>query len=322
MALTQTRDWVVMHCVIKHASYAKAAEELALSPSGVSRVISRLEEGLGVRLLQRSTRKLSLTEAGHEFARRTEQLLAKLSEAEAEMAALASCPKGRMRIATTALLSQAIVRPLLSRLACRFPELSVELRVGDTCVDLVAEGFDLGFDTNEADAAEGNGVVSRPIAVDRRILVAAPSYLDAEGEPMQVADLSRHQCVMRSDQGVTHDWSLRGPTGIETVHLHSRFTANDEVASSIAAAQGLGIALTPTLAAARLLQGGELVRVLSDYEAEPMTVYARYPKAQQHSPKVLAVADFFATSIEKTAVAMGTRSGKGPGEADRRLERW
>ncbi len=284
-----------MQCVIKHASYAKAAEELGLSPSGVSRVISRLEERLGVRLMQRSTRKLSLTEAGHEFGRRTAQILEKLSEAEAEMAAIASCPRGKIRVAASALLNQAIVRPKLSEFSREFPELSVELRVGDASVDLVAEGFDLAFAANAPDDA---AIVSRRICVDRRILVAAPKYLQAEGEPKAVADLARHQCVLQGDQSVAHDWSLRGPAGVETARVRGRLSVNDAIASSIAAAQGLGIAMIPTLAADPLLRRGELVQILEQYEAEPMVVSARYPKSPHHSPTVLAVVEFFARSVD------------------------
>jgi DNA-binding transcriptional LysR family regulator len=290
-----------MHCVVKHGSYAKAAEELGLSPSGVSRVISRLEERLNARLLQRTTRKLSLTEAGHEFARRTAQILAQLSEAETEMAGQSTSPKGKLRIAASATLSQALVRPLLAQFEQRFPALSLELRVGDTGGNWVAEGFDIAFETG-ASGDRRKGFVSRRICVDRRILVAAPKYLRARGEPRDLAELAQHQCIVQTAAGAAIDWSLCGPEGVTAVSVRGRLLANDLTAASIAAAQGLGIAMTPTMAAAPLLQSGALVRVLPEFESEPTLVYARYPKSHRYSPAVLAVVDFFATQIDDPPV--------------------
>jgi DNA-binding transcriptional LysR family regulator len=290
-----------MHCVVKHGNYAKAAEELGLSPSGVSRVISRLEERLNARLLQRTTRKLSLTEAGHEFAKRTAQILAELSEAETEMAGLSSSPRGKLRIAASATLSQALVRPLLAQFARRFGDLSLELRVGDGGADWVAEGFDIAFETGTP-ADKSKGLVSRRICADRRILVAAPKYLDARGEPREVAELAHHQCIVQTEAGAAVTWSLHGPEGVTAVSVRGRFIANDLTAASIAAAQGLGIAMTPTMAAGPLLLSGDLVRVLPQFESEPTLVYARYPKSRRYSPKVLAVVDFFASQIEDPPV--------------------
>src|SRR6478735_6279469 len=251
---TETQELLVFNGVVKHASFAKAADELNLSPSGVSRVVTRLEERLGARLVQRTTRKLSLTEAGTSFHLRTSQILADLAEAEAEVQKV---------------------------LANRF-------------VDLIEEGMDLAI---RIGSLADSRLVARRLCTNRRVLVAAPSYLKRHGKPKTVEDLARHQCVLFTGFSRPGEWKLIGPEGPVGVSVAGRGVTNNVVTLTSAAQQGLGITVGATLAVGPSLLAGDLVRVLPEYEFEPSAVFAVYPSARQLSTKTRAAVDFLAAKL-------------------------
>jgi len=289
--VTETRELTVFHCVIRHGSYARAAEELGLTPSGVSRLVSRLEGRLGARLVNRTTRKLSLTEAGATFHARTAQVLVDLADAEAEVQEVTLKPRGRLRMTAPVVFGQAYVAPLLPQLFSRYPELTLELSLADRFVDLIDEGMDLAL---RIGTLGDSRLIARRLCTSRRVLVASESYLKKRGAPKTLADIaSKHDCILFNGLPRPREWNLRGPEGPASIAVSGRFASNNIDAIVRAAKDGLGIALGSTMAVDGALLSGELVRVLPEYEFEPTALFAVYPSARQLSSKVRAAVDFF-----------------------------
>jgi DNA-binding transcriptional LysR family regulator len=292
--VTETQELVVFHCVVKHANYAKAAEELGLSPSGVSRIVTRLEERLGVRLVQRTTRKLALTEAGAAFYARTSQILVDLADAEAEVQKTLLKPKGTLRLSASVVFGHLYVAPLVDKLLALYPELSIEISLSNRFVDLIEEGMDLAI---RIGALADSRLIARRLCTNRRVLVASPEYLARRGVPKSVEELDHHECVIFTGFTKPREWRLIGPEGPVTVNLSGRLATNNIEVLREAAQHGLGITVGATMAVGRALAAGELVRVLPEYEFEPTGVFAVYPSARQLSTKVRATVDFLAEQI-------------------------
>jgi DNA-binding transcriptional LysR family regulator len=292
--ITETQELVVLCCVVKHASYARAAEELSLSASGVSRIVTRLEERLGARLVHRTTRKLSLTEVGTAFHARAVQILGDLADAEADAQKTATHPKGTLKMTASLMFGHLYLAPMLGTLLDQFPNLSIDLSLTNRFVDLIEEGMDLAIRVGQlADSR----LIARRLCTNHRILVAAPSYLEKWGTPGDPEDLARHQCVLFNGFPKANEWRLIGPSGPVNVSVAGRLTTNNVETLTSAAKQGLGITVGATMSVGPALLSGELVRVLSDYTFEPTAVFAVYPSARQLSSKVRAAVDFLADRL-------------------------
>ena len=308
--VTETQELVVFQAVAKHASYARAAEELGLSPSGVSRIVSRIEERLGARLLHRTTRKLSLTESGAAFHARTTQILADLADAEAEVQSAVARPKGTLKVTASIMFGELYLAPLLPELLGHFPELSVEMTLTNRFVDLVDEGIDLAI---RIGSLADSRLVARRLCINRRVLVAAPRYLKRHGTPRSVDDLGRHQAILFTGFSRPNEWKLIGPTGPVSVSVSGRVATNNIHTLTAAAKEGLGITVGATLSVGPALLSGELVRVLSDHEFEPSAVFAVYPSARQLSTKTRAAVDFLAARLGDPPAWDQRLRGKVPG---------
>jgi DNA-binding transcriptional LysR family regulator len=308
--LTETMELAVFACVVKHSSYAKAAEELLLSPSGVSRIVTRLEDRLGARLLQRTTRKLGLTEAGGAFYARALQILSDLTDAEAEVQQTTLHPRGTLKLSASVFFGRQYLAPLLGELNTRFPELSLNLTLTNRFVDLVDEGIDLAI---RSGALADSRLIARRLCTNRRILVASPDYLARRGVPQTPDDLSQHQCVVFTGFARAHEWKLIGPDGPVTVDISGRITSDNVDILNEAAKQGLGITVGATLSVSSALVSGQLVRVLTDYSFEPSSIFAVYPSARQLSTKVRAVVDFLAETLQDPPGWDRVLDGKVPG---------
>jgi DNA-binding transcriptional LysR family regulator len=308
--LTDTQELIVFQAVAKHASYARAAQELGLSPSGVSRVVTRLEERLGARLVQRTTRKLSLTEAGAAFHGRASQILADLADAEAEVQSTVARPKGTLKVTASVVFGQLYLAPLLPELLDYFPELSIEMSLTNRFVDLIEEGIDLAI---RIGSLADSRLVARRLCTNRRVLVASPGYLARRGTPRAVADLARHQCVLFTGFARPGEWKLIGPDGPATVSVSGRVATNNVETLTTAAKQGFGITVGATLSVGPALLSGELVRVLPDYQLEPTAVFAVYPSARQLSTKTRAAVDFLAKKLGDPPTWDKALRGKVPG---------
>lgn len=309
--MAETLELEVFHCVVKHGSYAKAADELSLSPSGVSRIVSRLEEKLGARLIQRTTRKLALTETGTAFHARTAQLLQELAEAEAEVREATLRPRGTLRVTASVLFGQLHVAPLVERLLRQYPELGIDLHLTDRFVHLIDEGFDLAI---RFGALSDSQLVARRLCTNHRILVASSSYLKRRGNPTRPEELSQHDCLIFTHFSRPREWRLQGPEGGPiTVNVNARFASNNPLVLTEAAKRGLGITVGATLSIASALLSGELVRVLPHHSFEPSAMFAVFPSARQLSTKVRATVDFLAQSLRDPTSWDRSLRGRVPG---------
>ena len=287
--VTETNELVVFHSVVKHSSFAKAAEELSLSPSGVSRIVTRLEERLGVRLVQRTTRSLSLTEAGAAFHVRASQILDDLLDAEAEVQKATAQPRGNLRVTGPTAFGQRYLTPLLGELLGRFPELTIDLSLTNRFVDIIDEGIDLAI---RIGALSDSRLIARRLCTNNRVLVASPTYLERRGAPKHPEELSGHDCIVYTGFAKPREWKLLGPDGPVSVAISGRVATNNVDSLNESALMGLGISIGPTMLSHDALLNGKLVRVLDDYMFEPSAIFAVYPSARQLTTKVRAVVDF------------------------------
>jgi len=293
--VTETNELVVFHSVVRHSSFAKAAEELALSPSGVSRIVTRLEERLGVRLVQRTTRSLSLTEAGSAFHARATQILEDLQEAEAEVQKATTQPRGNLRVTASLMFGQRYVMPLLEEILERFPDLSIDLTLTNRFVDIIDEGIDLAI---RIGALSDSRLIARRLCSNQRVLVASPRYIASHGAPGHPEELSQHECIIYTGFAKPREWKLLGPDGPVSVSVSGRVATNNMEVVDDTSKRGLGISVGPTMSAYHALLSGELVRVLDDYTFEPSAIFAVYPSARQLSTKVRAVVDFLVEKFQ------------------------
>ncbi|HEX2659677.1 MAG TPA: LysR family transcriptional regulator [Polyangia bacterium] len=307
---SEISELTVFHCVVRHASYARAADELMLSPSGISRIISRMEERLGARLVQRTTRKLSLTEAGAAFHARTAQVLLDLADAESFVQETAVRPRGNLRVTAPVVFGQLYVAPLLGDLLRRFPDLSIDLSLTDRMVDLIEEGVDLAIRIGQLTDSR---LIARRLCQNHRVLVASSKYFVGRPLPTHPSQLAEHECILFTGFTRPREWKLIGPEGPVSVGVSGRVASNNVDTLTAAAKQGLGITFGATLSAGPALLSGELVRVLPDYEFEPTSIFALYPSARQLSPKVRAVVDFLVANLVDPPSWDRLLAGKVPG---------
>ena len=293
--------------VVEAASFSGAARSLGLSKSAVSKQVSRLEAGLGVQLLHRTTRRLSLTEAGAVFYEGCQRMLAEAEAAEQAVTHLAAAPRGHLRLNAPMSFGILHLSPLLPDLLRRCPELTVDLTLNDRLVDLVEEGYDLAIRIGRL---PDSSLIARRLAPSRAVLCAAPAYLEAQGAPAQPHDLKQHAGLLYSYQADGATWRLTGRKGTGRkgigrkgigregsvrVPVAGRFQVNNGDSLRQAALGGLGIAQLPTFIVGDDLRAGRLQRVLPDWEiAAEAAVHAVYPATRTLSPEVRVVIDFLA----------------------------
>jgi len=275
---------------VQEGGFSAAARVLDLSPSAVSKQISRLEDHLGVRLLNRSTRHISLTEEGRAFYERCARIVAEIEEAEEWVAASQGTVRGVLRLASTPVFAKHHVLPLLPEFMGRYPELQIALEVTDRSVDLVEEGFDVAIRFTEQ--LSDPSLVARPLAVNRRVICATPSYLAAHGTPRTPEELSRHNCLRLYTVSTFNDWEFEGPEGNCVLHVTGNFETNSADALYHAALAGLGIARLSTYVIGPDLKSGRLVRLLPEFVHEKASILAVYPHRRHLSLKVRTFIDF------------------------------
>jgi DNA-binding transcriptional LysR family regulator len=273
---------------IRLGSFARAAAEQGIAPSAVSRAVSRLEQKLGARLIQRTTRHLALTEVGRRYHARVVQLLSDVTEAEAEASAGSVAARGVVRLSLPVVFGRLHVTPLLGPLLTAHPELSVELLLADRYVDLVEENIDLAI---RIGALTDSRLVVRRLCANRRILVASPDYVARRGAPSRPAELVDHHAILFSAMARPEEWALVGPEGPARVTLASRLVADNGEVATEAAVAGLGITLGATFSVAGHLAAGRLVRVLPGHAFAPSAIQAVFPSARQLSRKVRVLVD-------------------------------
>ena len=275
--------------VVESKSFVKAAERLDLSTTAVSKYVAELEGHLQTRLLQRTTRRLGLTETGRAFHERCVQILAELEEAEREAAQEAIVPRGTLRLTTSVNFGMHQVTPAIAAFLARHDEVKFDVSLSDRIVDMVEEGFDLAIRIGGTSA---QNLVVRKLGEARLIACASPDYIARHGAPATPEDLARHNCLTY-EYAMRDAWTFRDATGRErTVRVAGSLNSNNGDLNAVAAVQGVGIALEPDFIVGSELKRGTLVPVLETFEARASPIYAVYPSRRFLPAKVRAFVDF------------------------------
>jgi DNA-binding transcriptional LysR family regulator len=288
-------DIAIFVKVVELSSFTAAAEALDMSQPVVSKAVTRLEEKLGARLLNRTTRRLSLTEAGSELYGRSVRALAEIENAELEVARFQTEPRGLLRVSAPMSFSILHLGPSLQGFVTRFPGVTLELNLDDRQVDLVEEGFDVAVRIGRL---QDSNLIARKIAPCRQVLCASPAYLAQRGEPERPEDLLEHSCILYSLLSAPREWRLEGPQGeLHTVPINGSIQSNNGLVNRAAALAGGGIVLLPTFYLGEQLRSGTLKPVLCKFKPQELAVYAVYPERRNLMPKVRAFVDFLATTF-------------------------
>jgi LysR family transcriptional activator of dmlA len=282
-------DLRVFVVVARKASFNAAAEELGMSPAYITKRIRVLEQDLGVRLLHRTTRRVSATEQGERVVHWAQRILDDVDHLHEEVAVTRSDPRGQLRIVSSFGFGRNVVAPALSQLVERYPALQVRLEVSDRLVDVASEGFDLDIRVGDEIAPH---LMARRLADNHRVLCAAPAYLARRGAPRSLGDLTSHDCLVIKERdhpfGV---WRLRNGALDETVKVTGPLSANNGEMVVQWAVDGRGIVLRSLWDVGPLLQAGALVEILPEWRQEA-NVWAVYPSRLHASAKVRVCVDF------------------------------
>lgn len=284
--------------VVENGSFAKAAARLSLSTSATSRYVAELEAHLQTRLLNRTTRRVSLTESGRAYYERCVQLLADLEEAEQEAARAAVVPRGTIKLATSAAFGTRHVAPVIAAFIAQNPDVRFDVSLSERMVDLVEEGFDLAIRIGSP--GSGN-LVARKLGETRIVPCAAPAYLAARGAPAVPEDLERHNCFTYEYVTPRNAWRFRDPQGRErTVRVSGSLHSNNGDFVAEVAARGAGVVFEPAFIVGPDVRAGRLVPLLQDFEPPPMPIYAVYPSRKHLSAKVRVFVDYLALGFAQS----------------------
>jgi len=281
----------VLIAVVEAGTIARAAEALGLSPSGVSRALSRLEQRVGARLLARTTRSLSLTDEGRRFYEQVGPHLAGIEEAAIEAAGSASKVRGRLRVNIDPFFSRMVLSRHLAAFLARYPDLSVELIMRDSVGDLVADGFDLALRFGEPPVGS---FVARKLIETRVLTVASPSYIKAHGKPRHPKEIEERDCIDFYDAANArpYDWEMRRKKEVLPLRLKARLLVSDSGTLLGACEAGAGIAQILEIGCEQLLRSGRLVELFPEWSDERFPLYAVYPSRLHRAAKVRAFIEF------------------------------
>jgi DNA-binding transcriptional LysR family regulator len=289
--------------VVDSGSFAGAAKRLAASPAAVTHHVQALEDRLGVQLLNRTTRRLSLTEVGRTFYQHSAQILAQVEEAERSATLLQTTPRGLLRLNTSEGIAR-VVMPLIAEFTAAHPEMSFDVVLTDRMVDMVEGGFDLAL---RAGPLPDSSLISRKLALGKLILCAAPDYLARRGAPQRPEDLAGHNCLIYQMLG--NEWRFNGRAGDVAVAVSGNLRSNSLEAVRRAALSGQGIGLLAAVVVAEDLQKGALVRLLPEYDANEVVIQAVYPASRHLSVKTRSFLDFLAQRMNDRAEAIAAGAG-------------
>ncbi|MTI09047.1 LysR family transcriptional regulator [Curvivirga aplysinae] len=276
--------------VVEEGGFSSAARAMSLTPSAVSKQIGRLEDRLGVRLINRTTRSLSLTPEGRSFFERCRTILTDIEDAESIVTQSHSTPRGSLRITTGVAFGRHQITPLLPEFLERYPDVSIELIKTDSIVDLVEQGIDAAIRFGElADSS----MVARFLARSRRAIVASPEYLEKHGVPQHPDELEKHNCLTFFSMPQLNEWVFR--VGEEEVPYTAtgNFSANNGESIHDMVLNGGGIARLAEFLVAKEVEDGKLIRVLTDFYRDiEIPIHAVYPSRRHLSPKLRCFVDF------------------------------
>jgi DNA-binding transcriptional LysR family regulator len=280
--------------VVDNSGFSAAARRLNMSTTMVSNHIQSLEDRLGVRLLNRTTRKVSLTDIGKAYYERCIQILSDMDEADQIAGALQSMPRGTLTIYTSTHIVRFIA-PVVTEYLALYPDITVDLRIGERMIDLIDEGIDLAIRTLPP---PDSTLIVRRLTTWRHVLCCSPDYLERHAAPSKPSDLAQHNCLRYSLYPFGDEWRFTTPTGdIDTVRVSGNLITNSGDALRIAAISGEGLFLSPGFVAAEDLEAGRLVPVMTEYRPVEFAINAIYQHRQHLSVKVRSFIDLLAERI-------------------------
>lgn len=288
----------VLAAVIESGSFARAADAMGLSPSGISRAIARLEGRIGLRLLDRTTRTMRLTDDGARFYEAVAPLLSGIEEAASTASGAAQAVRGRLRVNVDPYFSRLVLGPRLGAFLDLYPDLQIEIITRNELGDLVADGMDVAVRFGEP---AQTSLISRLLMQTRVITIAAPSYLAKHGQPTVPADLGAHTCIQFQDPltGRPFEWELRRGTHVVPIATRGRILVNDAGTTLATCLAGIGIAQVFSLGMKEYLDTGQLVDLFPDWPDETFPLHAFYPSRQHVPAKVRAFIDFCVGIVEE-----------------------
>ena len=280
--------------VATSGSFSATADKLDMSRAMVTRYVAELEQWLGARLLQRTTRSVTLTDAGETCLRRSQQMLALMENVEEETTISGGELRGQLRLTCAMSFGYAQLAAVLAAFLALHPQLKIDLNVSEGALNLVDARIDLAI---RISAEPDPMLIARPLARCDSLLVASPAYLDSHGTPHAPQELTQHRCLSHANFGKSV-WHLARGAESTQVSVVSRFSANDATALLKAAMAGGGIAMLPTYLVNPVVATGELSAVLPDWQAPVVTIYALYPSRRNLSPAVRALLDYLVQRFE------------------------
>jgi DNA-binding transcriptional LysR family regulator len=275
--------------VVETQSFSAAARQMRLSQAAVSKHVQALEDWLGARLINRTTRRISLTDFGAAFHRRCARVLEDLEEAKQAAGELQTVPKGTLRM-TAPISFGKHIEPIIADFMARYPDVAFEVALTDRRIDLVQEGFDLAIRVGRL---PDSSLIMRSLATSRYVLCAAPAYIERYGKPLHPSELVGHRCLQFSHH-TQNEWKFTAPEGEISIPIHSRFKSNNADLLLAAARDGQGIMLAPSFHVGRDLRLGRLMPLLEQYVKADATIHAAYPHSRHLSAKVRCFVDFMA----------------------------
>ncbi|MFB2642946.1 LysR substrate-binding domain-containing protein [Shewanella bicestrii] len=282
--------------VVECGSFSAAGQKLGLSKSAISKRITQLEQHLGIQLLQRTTRSLSLTDAGaryFEYIRPAVQLTQEGLDAISE---LQQTPKGNLRISVPMVFGRLYIAPLIAEFLKRYPDIQLQMQMDDKTTDLISGGFDLAIRIGEL---PDSSLIARKIAPCLSVICASPAYLAQHGLPMVPSELTQHNCLFYSyfQDGV--EWSFLSPDGMQRIQPKGNYQVNNSDAIHLACLDGLGIANLPRFIVESDLQAGRLQTILTDFPLPEHGIYAVYPQRKYLPTKVKVLIEFLMEKLGK-----------------------
>jgi DNA-binding transcriptional LysR family regulator len=291
----------VFTTVIEAGGFTAAADRLGLSRAATSKHVQQLEERLGARLLDRTTRRVSVTAAGRRFYEQCRRILAELDEAERAASELHNEPRGELRVIAPTNFGLTELGAAITDLVVAYPKLRVNLTVNDHVTDPLEGGYDIAI---KVDLPRGtsSSLIARKLNTTRRLVCAAPSYLRERGTPQTPEDLAHHDCLSYSYIAEPDEWHFLGADGERVVKVSGPIVTSHRQLLNTAAVRGLGIAYGPVAFFRDDLAAGRLAQVLADYPLPEATIYAVYPAGQKLSAKVKVFNDFMARSFAASTI--------------------
>ena len=284
----------VFTAVVDAASFVGAGDALNMSKAAVSRHVSDLEQRLGVRLMHRTTRMLSLTPEGELFLARSREILASIEASEAELSTRSVTASGLLKISVPVSFGIRHLAPLWSEFLANHPQVTLDVQLADRVIDLMDEGFDLAV---RIARLPDSSLISRQLASTRLVLCAAPSYLKRRGTPAHPSELAQHDVMGYSLMAMGDQWQFTGPDGPVSAKVRPRMWTNNGDSCVAASLAGAGIQLQPTFLIDQELASGQLVEIMPQFRSVELGIYAVYPSRKFVLPKMRALVEFLSAQL-------------------------